>query len=253
MRSVLVVLFWLGLWQLISVLLNYELLLPSPVQTAKSLLRLMGEASFYRNVYGSLSRILTGYLCAVIVGALLGALTAASGFFNAMLRPLRSFIKATPVASMILVVVLWMPENSMPGFMSFLMVLPLVWANMQESFRAADPQLVEMARLYRFGRRKTIRAVYLPQSLPALLSACTTGIGFAWKAGVAAEVLARTAHSIGKPLVESKSNLLTADMFAWTAMVVILSILLERVFAALLKLFLKTPRWEGLLDTPHKR
>ena len=110
------------------------------------------------------------------------------------------------------------------------MVLPLIWANTQEGIRAADVRLIEMALLFRFGRAKTLRRVYLPSVMPHLLAACATGLGFAWKAGVAAEVLARTANSVGKNLIESKNYLETPDMFAWTAVVIALSMLFERLF-----------------------
>lgn len=244
LRGISIALFWLLIWQFISVALDYELLLPSPLQTGASLLRLAQTGTFWRSTAGSLLRILAGYGCAVLLGAALGALTAASPLADALLRPLRSVIKATPVASLILLVILWMKSNAVPGFMSFLMVLPLIWTNVQEGLAATDANLLEMAKLFRFGRSKTIRLIYLPSVMPSLLSACATGLGFAWKAGVAAEVLARTANSIGKNLVESKSNLQTADMFAWTAVVVLLSVTLEAILVRLLRRIRSSARWE---------
>ena len=114
-------------------------------------------------------------------------------------------------------------------FIAFLMVTPIAWANVREGILAVDAQLLEMAEVFRLPRAKKLRHVYLPAVLPQWLAACTTGFGFAWKSGVAAEVIARPALSIGRNLYESKLYLNTEELFAWTAMVVLLSMLLERL------------------------
>ena len=234
LRGLGVAVFWLMVWQALSVAVQSALILPSPTDTAKSLVRLAGQSAFWTSSLLSLLRIGAGYVAAVLMGIALGALTAFSPFADTLLRPLRGIMKATPVASFILLVLLWLRTGVVPAFTSFVMVLPLIWANVQEGIRATDTRLIEMASLFRFGRKKTLYRVYLPSIMPHLLAACATGLGFAWKAGVAAEVLARTANSIGKNLVESKSYLETPDMFAWTAVIIALSMLVERVFVRLL-------------------
>lgn len=233
-RGVLIALVWLLIWQALSMIVGSELVLPGPLDTLNALLRLGAGAAFWLAAGGSLVRIVAGYLAAVVAGVVLAALTSRVKFAKDLLRPLRSVVKATPVASFILLVELWLKGNVLPSFIAFLMVLPLVWANMEEAILAVDPKLLEMARLFRFGHKKTLRLVYLPSVMPALLAACGTGLGFAWKAGVAAEVIARTAGSIGNGLIESRNYLETADMFAWTAAVIALSVLLEQGLMRLL-------------------
>ncbi len=242
-RGIGIALFWLGLWQLASLAVGSLFILPSPLESAFSLFRLALQGSFWVSTFFSLLRILAGYLIAVMLGLLLGILTAALPFANALLKPLRSIMKATPVASFILLVVLWIHSNFVPTFTALVMVLPLIWASVQEGIRATDQELIEMAKLFHFGKLKTFRMVYLPSLLPNLLAACATGLGFAWKAGVAAEVLAHTPNSIGRNLMQSKYNLLTADMFAWTAVVIALSILFEHAFVRLLRKIRRDGRW----------
>ncbi len=231
LRGIGITLFWLLVWHAASVAVHSALLLPSPAATLSSLLRLMRQGSFWSATAYSILRISAGYALAVMIGAALGVLTAGSALFDALLRPVRSVLKATPVASFTLLMVLWLHSQMVPVFAAFIMVLPLVWANVQEGVRATDRNLLEMAGLFRFGWWKTLRLAYVPSILPGLLAACATGLGFAWKAGVAAEVIARTAESIGKSLVESKNYLEIADMFAWTAVMVALSVLFERLLA----------------------
>jgi len=229
LTGILVAAFWLGVWYLVSFLVGLPLILPSPVDTFRALLQLMGQGEFWLSVVLSMARILLGYLLAVLLGTALGVLSAFSSFGEALLRPLRSIIKATPVVSFILLVLLWVKKGMVPVFIAFLMVLPMIWATVQQQIRQVDPMLLEMGRVFRFSRFKAARLIYIPSILPAFSVACVTGIGFAWKAGVAAEVLARSANSIGKHLIESKNYLEMPDMFAWTATLIVLSILLEKL------------------------
>ena len=109
------------------------------------------------------------------------------------------------------------------------MVLPVVWANVCAGIRSTDPILLRTARVFRFSPWRTLRRVYVPSVMPHFLSACRTSLGLAWKSGIAAEVLTVLAVSIGKMLYESKLYLETTDLFAWTAVVVTCSLIIEKV------------------------
>jgi NitT/TauT family transport system permease protein len=115
------------------------------------------------------------------------------------------------------------------------MVLPIVWTNVYAGIRSVDPDLLEMARVFRFGKIKTLKLIYVPSMAPSISSALITGLSFAWKAGVSAEVLSHPVFSIGTRIYESKLYLETEDLFAWTVVIVILSLLLEKAAVSLLK------------------
>lgn len=247
-KSVIVTLCWLMLWQLASMAVNNGLFLPAPLVVISSLFKLMGDAVFYKSALYSLLRVLLGYIAAVFAGIILGTATAMLPFAGAFLKPMRSIIKAAPVVSFILLVLLWMKMNIVPAFIAFLMVMPVVWANVEQGVKQTDRQLLELAKLYRFGFKKTFLHIYLPSVMPLLLPACATGVGFAWKSGVAAEVIARTTYSIGKELIESKSSLETADMFAWTALVILLSIIFEQSLTKFFNKLGASARWEQSID-----
>ena len=92
-----------------------------------------------------------------------------------------------------------------------------------------------MAKTYRFPLFKTVRLVYLPSLRPYFVSAITTAMGLAWKSGVAAEVLCVPKASIGTQIFNTKLYLEIPDLFAWTAVVVVLSLLLEKALRFLLE------------------
>ena len=84
-----------------------------------------------------------------------------------------------------------------------------------------------------YGQR--LLYVYLPQIKPYLLSACSIGLGLSWKAGIAAEVIGIPDGSIGERLYEAKVYLSSADLFAWTVVVILISVLFEKLVMLLLK------------------
>lgn len=165
---------------------------------------------------------------------------------TARLRRLLGVIKATPLSSFIILVLLWLTTGMVPVFIAFLIVAPIAWANVREGARATDPTLLEMAKAYGFGRKKTIKYIYAPSIRPQFAAAATTALGLAWKAGVTAEVLASPALSIGRGLYESKLYLETPELFAWTAVIIALSMLLERGVKKLIALSIRNrPRADG--------
>jgi len=224
-----VALFWLSLWQIISLLVGLELLIPSPATVFRRLLFLIKESAFYETVFYSIVRIMFGYILALFFAVILAVVTARFHFLYVLLAPLMGVIKATPVASFIIIALIWLKAGGVVTLSVFLMVLPMVWANLYQGIIHTDPQLLEMSRMFSFSIYKKVRWIYIPAVLPYFVSAVNTGLGFAWKAGVAAEVLGTPRRSIGHSLYNAKIYLETADLFAWTVVVILLSVLLEKV------------------------
>ena len=207
------------------VLENLSLTLPDTGAVA-----LMAPSGFGKT---TLLRVAMGYLLAVAAGVLLAVGCHWVKGLDALLAPLRTVIRATPVSSFILLVWLWLKRAHVPVFISFLMVLPIIWTATQEALGAVDGDLKEMARMYRFSRWKKLRYLYAPSVRPAFMAACMTGLGFAWKSGIAAEVIALTPDSVGKHLSDAKNYLEYPDLFAWTLTVILLSMALEAGLKAL--------------------
>lgn len=228
-------LFWVAVWQLLSARVGAELLLPAPLTVVERLWELGGTAAFWLTAGATLGRIFTGFLAGVLLGGILAVLTFASRWADRLLSPAIRVIRATPVASFIILILLWVERGRVPGLISALMVLPVVWGNVSRGLREVDPQLLELAQAYRFGRGKTAGLIYFPSARPYFTSACRTSMGLAWKAGVAAEVLCLPVRAVGTQVYYSKIYLETPTLFAWTLVVVVLSFLLERLMDVLLR------------------
>lgn len=228
-KNLIVLLFWLLVWELLALRVGSALLLPGPAAVAGRTLELAASAQFWRIAGVSLTRILCGVAAAVALGTAAAALTARFAVLRALLSPLLTAVKATPVASFIILAVIWMGRDTVPCFIAFLMVLPMVWTNIDTGIAQTDPQLLETARVFRFSGWKTCRLVYIPSCAPYFVSACRAALGLGWKAGVAAEILTVPQSSIGRMLYESKLYLETTDLFSWTLVVILCSLVIEKV------------------------
>ncbi|NDO47325.1 ABC transporter permease subunit [Clostridium sp. MD294] len=225
---------WLLFWQFLFVIINKEILIASPISVLKTFFSLSLEFSFWYTIFCSMIRILTGYLFSVFLGILFAILCYRSKILHDFFSPAIHTMKATPVASFSILVLLWIKTDFVPIVISFLMVFPLIWTNISIGIEQTQKQYLEMAKVYRFSYFKTYRYIYIPSILPYFISACHAGIGMAWKAGIAAEVICTPNASIGRKIYETKIYLETSELFVWTICAILFSILLEKCFLYLL-------------------
>lgn len=235
--KILVILFWIGIWAAAAYQIDKPLLLPSPVSVFAHILDLMLYADFWRITGLSLLRICLGIFSATLLGILLAIVTTYSQFMDTLLSPFQTIIKVTPVASFILLVLIWLDRNIVPAVISTLMVLPIVWNNVSAGLSSIDHSFVELARVYHLSLKIRLKRIILPSVMPYFLSAVQTSIGIGWKAGIAAEVLTVPIYSIGKMISESKMYMETVDLFAWTIVVILISLCIEKTVVTVIKRF----------------
>ena len=223
------------IWQIAAVCLNSTLLLATPVRVAQELCRLVLEPGFWSTIWFSLLRIVVGYLAALTLGCLLATLAARFRMLESLFWPVMSVIKSTPVASFIILCLIAMSSKNLSVFISFLMVLPIVYTNVLQGLLATDRKLMEMAGVFKMSWFTQLLYIYLPQVKPYLISACSLSLGIAWKSGVAAEVIGIPDGSIGERLYQAKVYLNSPELFAWTVVVIAVSIAFEKIFMLLLR------------------
>lgn len=229
------VVFWLAVWQIASLAIGQVLFLPSPLQVLQSLSRLVVTGVFWASVGRSLLRIALGFALGFLVGVVLAGLSAAFNFVKLLLRPLLLLVKATPVASFIILALVWVSSRNLSVFVSFLMVLPAMYNATLAGIGQTDKNLLEMAKVFKVGTLRRLRAIYLPALLPSLLSGCELALGLCWKSGIAAEVIGLPPGTIGERLYQAKLYLATPEVFAWTAVIILLSWGFGRLVLALLR------------------
>ncbi len=234
-QTALAVMVWILIWQLASVAIDEVLFLPSPMQMVAALAQLVITSVFWTAVFTSLWRIALGFLLGLVLGVLLAALATAVPFIEILLRPIMQLVRTAPVASFIILALVWLQSAYLSTFISFLMVLPTLYNATLLGLRAADPKLLEMADVFKIGFWRKLKAVRLPALLPPLLSACELALGLCWKSGVAAEVIGLPAGTIGERLYQAKILLQMPQLFAWTAVIILVSWLFGKGVLALMR------------------
>ena len=224
-----IVLFWLLLWQSAAWLLCRPVFLVGPWETLLALIRLTGQPAFWQAVCSSLGRIGTRFILAFLLGILCGGAAQVRPLFGEVLSPVVTLIKTIPVASFVILALLWTGAEHLASVISFLVVFPMIYLNTRAGLESADVRLLEMAQVFHVRPLPKIWHIYRPALAPFLLNACRIALGMCWKSGVAAEVIGTPDHSIGEKLYMAKIFFSTDELFAWTAMVILLSFLFEKL------------------------
>ena len=226
--------FWLGVWQAAAAAIGQEVFLVSPVQAIGTLVELLPQAEFWQRIGFSAGRILLGFGLGVLSSAVLAVAAEKWEWVDALLAPVMQLVKATPVASFIILALVWVSGRSLSILISFLMVLPVLYSAVRTGIESADVQLLEMAQVFHLPLARRVKAIWLPAILPAFRQGCSVALGICWKSGVAAEVIGLPDGSIGDALYRAKITLSTGEMFAWTFVIILLSAGFEKLFLALL-------------------
>ncbi len=236
---ILAVIFWIVLWQLVSMLVNKEMLLASPFAVLRAFAGLTGEADFWMSIFNSFFKIVLGFLLAIAIGILFAVMSYRSTVLKELISPLMKIIQATPVASFIILALLWVQSKNLSILCSFLMVLPVIYTNVLQGLSDTEPKMLEMAQVFRIRPVKKIRYIFIPAVMPYFVSASTVGLGLCWKAGIAAEVIGLPKFSIGEQLYEAKIYLMTEELFAWTIVIILISVISEKVIIRFIRFIQK--------------
>lgn len=227
--------FWLAVWVLVAALVAQPLILPGPGAVALALLRLVCDGGTWAILAGSGARILGGLALAAVCGGVLAGASVRSRTFARLVAPALSFVKATPVACVVVLLLIWLGSARVSIAAVFLMALPGVYFSLVEGLAQVDKPLEQMLRLHGVRGWRLFCAHTWREVLPFVLSCAKAVIGMSWKAGVAAELIGMATGTVGERIYQAKLLIETADLLAWTVLVVAASWACERVLVWLLR------------------
>ncbi|MCD1654601.1 ABC transporter permease subunit [Treponema zuelzerae] len=220
-------------WQASSLLIQSELILPSPLTVIRDASRLIGEPLFYGSLANTFLRSIFSFLLSALLSALLGLAAGLFDDFASFISPWMTVIKSTPVVSFILIALFWFGTDLVPIFVSILMTLPIMTEAISAGIRQTDAKLLEMARIYHFKKRDILTHIQIPSAMPFFLSGAGSALGLTWKVVVAGEILALPRSGLGSALQTAKIHLETPRVFSITIMTIMLSLLTELAFSFL--------------------
>lgn len=233
-RKFLIVLFWIVLWEILSLIIDQEIYLPSPISAFEALVELLKLKDTYITIVYSTYRTLVGFIASCIAGILLGYICGINKFFYDLFNPLIGVVRTVPVMSIIIIAIMWFKDTNVPIFVAFLMCFPLIWTNTVSGIKSTDIKLLQMCKIYNIKRLRIIKSVYFYSAYPYIKAAMISALGIGWKVTSAAEVLSLPKYSIGGHLYDSKVYLEIPDLFAWTVIIIFLSNIFEFILKKLL-------------------
>ncbi len=230
-----VILFWLIVWEVADHVIDNRLVLAGPIRTLQALGEQVVKSGFWAICAASFVRIAAGFLLSFVCGLALAVVSYRFRVVRAFVDPVISLLRTIPVVSFMIMLLIWVGNQLLTVYLAFLIVLPLIYTNTLTGLESVDRQMLEMARTYGMSKWRTFMYIYRPALMPFLTSSCKISLGMSWKSGVMAEVLATPKPSIGKEMSTARTFLDTPDLFAWTVVVMILSVVFEKLFLALLR------------------
>lgn len=228
-RILVPLLFWLAVWQVMSMIIGHTYFLPSVPKTFAALWSVICSENFLKVVSLTLIRVIIGLTLGILFGIILAFFSHISEAVRALMTPLISIIKSTPVATFIIILWVMMDGDSLAIFIAILMVMPIIWQNMLDGYGSINQELSEVCDVFEFTFVKKMRILVLPTLMKFLIPAIITASGLAWKSEIAAEIIAYTKHSIGQHINDAKYNFDTATVFAWTLIIIVMSIFIEKI------------------------
>lgn len=227
---------WLVIWQLVAVIIHNRILLAGPIETIRTLVRLITTEEFQQSVIASTQRILLGFFMGALLGILMAYLAYRKEAVGDFLKPLVVTLKSVPVASFVILLLIWFGSRNISVVICAMVVFPILYLNVLEGLRSTDAKMLEMAKVFRMPVERQLRYIFYPQLLPFLKGAIKLAIGMSFKSGIAAEVIGQPLHTMGNGLYQAKIYLETGELFAWTIVIVLISFICEKICMLLLDL-----------------
>jgi len=231
-----VIVFWLLVWQGIYLYVGRPILVVSPLATLTRLSELVVTSAFWVTVRDTTSRVIQGVLSAFVFGCALAVLTKRFVFMKTLFEPILGIFRAMPSASIIILALVWLPTFRIPVFIIFLVITPLIWANIYEGLGSVDVKLLEMAKIFEWSPWKKARYIYMPHLAPFVASALSTAFGQGFRTAIGTEVIARPPNSMGRMIYDARIYMQTINLFAWTVAVLVISVVIVKITTKLLHL-----------------
>ena len=246
MKKTCIFLFWILVWEVLALAIANAIVLASPSQVLMYLIENGTKKEVWFSIGASFFRILVGFLLAFCSGIIIGIVNYKVKLLRAIIEPLLAAIKAVPVAAVTVLLLLWFSSQSLSVVLCFIIVLPNVYEQMMAGLENIDKEKLALANCYGLPWWRKLLTIYRTSVVPYLYSSMKICVGLSFKSAVAAEIIATPAKTIGERLYFAKIHLDTPGLFAWTLIIVILSIVTEKILLIGFDTFVVNPMYNGL-------
>ena len=203
--AVLLLLWWLATTGLESQdRLISPVILPSPLEVAKSFPALLYERALLASIAATLTRVLMGFGLAVIIGVPLGILAGSWRVVEAAAAPLALFGRNLPVAALIPLTILWFGiDETQKVMFIFIACVPFVFSDAVAAIGNVPDRYVETAQTLGATPAQIVRKVLVALALPDIYNSLRHLFGLAFGYIMLAELI-NAQHGLGYLLMTSQ-------------------------------------------------
>lgn len=215
-------------WQLFAFVADMPYLVPSVPSIFYTLKSLVTTSAFYHSLFATLIRGICGMLLSLAVAGMASILFSKKEWLYEIFRPFLSIMRSVPVISFILLALIFLEPESIPIFIAFLTMFPLLTENLTKGIRNQHTELGTMGRLFRISSLNRFTQIIYPQLKPFLYSGLASAAGFGWRAIIMGEVLAQCQWGIGGEMKRAQLFIAVPQLIAWTVMAILISFLFDK-------------------------
>ena len=233
-------LFFIGLWQVIAVIINNDIYIPKIQQVIEAIKLIVIEQSFWKVILSSFYRTILSYILALVFSMVLGVLGAVYPFFRYLMQPVNSFAKTIPTMVLVVLLLVWFDKDITPFAVGFAIIFPVLYEGVRNSLVQIDNKVIDMTKIYEVSLKDKIRKIYFPVMKFYFMSIFVSTFSLTFKVVITGEVYGQPKFGIGSQIQLEKVNFNVSGIFAWIVIIVFISIFLEIINYLLKK---KIYRW----------
>jgi NitT/TauT family transport system permease protein len=183
---------FIALWWLAARLAASPQLLPPPHAVARFAWNAILSGEMPRNLGITLLRVVAAFVLSMVIGTVAGTVAGRWPRADALMDPWLVITLNLPVLVVIILAYIWIGLNELAAVLAVAIVkIPTVMVTVREGARALDPQLDDLAQVFRIGPLRRLHRIVLPQLSPYVAAAARSGLSITWKIVLIVELLGR--------------------------------------------------------------
>lgn len=232
--------FFIGLWQLIAIIINNDIYIPRVQQVIEAINIIFKDENFLKVIFSSFYRTILSYILAVVFSIILGVLGTVYPFFKYLMQPINSFAKTIPTMVFVVLLLVWFDKDVTPFAVGFAIIFPILYEGVRNALMQIDEKIIHMTKIYEVSLKDKIKQIYLPVMKFYFMSIFVSTFSLTFKVVITGEVYGQPKFGMGSQIQLEKVNFNVSGIFAWIVIIVFISLLLEIINKLLKK---KIYRW----------
>ncbi len=224
------------IWQIIAIRVNNNILIPSPFETLFSVFHLLIKPTTWQSVAITLVRVIRGLCLSLLLSLLLLFIYELDHRTSEFFTPVVTLISSIPNISYMILAIIWLGSEGSVSVVTMMVLFPVTFQGLFSTVLDEEGSLKDVQFLYKESFIFRVKYHLLPMLSFTILRTMKTALQLGFKVGIMAEIVASVRTGIGRSMHFANLNLNTAEVLAWTLIIILLSMCITALIDKLLEL-----------------